>query len=155
MVMRIERASGDHAEIIARMVAALLFELSGGRWRGGVLDLLPTVKERLADQSGFFAYVAFDQHADAVGVITVSTVSAIYAAGVVGTIQELYVAPASRSAGVGGKWVHRDRAAVTTPVDDRARCNRTWKGPRRTLASGSSRPRLAWLAVAAEPCVSR
>ena len=89
------------------MVAALLLELSAGNWRGGVPDLLPTVKERLDDRSGFFAYVAFDQHDDPVGVITVSTVSAIYAAGVVGTIQELYVAPASRSTGVGRELLVR------------------------------------------------
>jgi GNAT superfamily N-acetyltransferase len=36
-----------------------------------------------------------------VGVITVSTSAAIYAAGIVGTIQELYVVPALRSAAVG------------------------------------------------------
>ena len=104
---RIERASGDHAHVLAGMVAALLLELSAGNWRGGVPDLLPTVRERLDDRSGFFAYVAFDQDDDPVGVITVSTVSAIYAAGVVGTIQELYVAPTSRSTGVGRELLAR------------------------------------------------
>ena len=89
------------------MVASLLLELSAGKWRGGVSDLLPMVKERLDDRSGFFAYVVFDQHDDAVGVITVSTVAAIYAAGVVGTIQELYVAPASRSTGAGRELLAR------------------------------------------------
>jgi len=104
---RIERASDDHVEILAGMVAALLLELSGGRWRGSIIDLLPTAKQRLADRVGFFAFVAFGPDDAAVGVITVSTSAAIYAAGVVGTIQELDVAPAWRSAGVGRELLER------------------------------------------------
>ena len=53
--------------------------------------------ERLQDRSNFLAYIAFGEVHDAVGVITVSTVGAIYAAGIVGTIQELYVVPTWRS----------------------------------------------------------
>ena len=64
-------------------------------------------KQRLADRFGLFAFVALGPDDDAVGVIAVSTGGAIYAACVVGTIQELYVAPAWRSAGVGRELLER------------------------------------------------
>jgi GNAT superfamily N-acetyltransferase len=98
---RIERGAVEHAEAVAKLVAALLFELSGGARHVDVADLLPVAQERLRSRSNFFAYIAFDQVHDPVGVITVSTAAAIYAAGTVGTIQELYVVPAHRSAGLG------------------------------------------------------
>lgn len=98
---RIERGGVEHAEAIVRLVAALLFELSGGARHVDVADHFPVAQELLRSRSDLFAYIAFDQADDPVGVITVSTAAAIYAAGTVGTIQELYVAPAHRSAGLG------------------------------------------------------
>ncbi len=98
---RIERVAVDHAETVAKMVAGLLVELSGGVRQVKGTDLLRVAQERLRSRSNFFAYIAFGQGDDPVGVITVSTAAAIYAAGAVGTIQELYVAPAHRSAGLG------------------------------------------------------
>jgi GNAT superfamily N-acetyltransferase len=98
---QIKPATVDHAEAVSKMVAALLLELSGGTRQLEIADLVPIAKERLRHRSHFFAYIAFDRGDAPVGVITVSTAPAIYAAGIVGTIQELYVAPAYRSAGVG------------------------------------------------------
>ena len=103
----IQRATLEHAEIVARMAASLLLELSGGARPVSIADLLPTAKERLQDTASFFAYLAFDDASEAVGAITVSTSAAIYAAGIVGTIHELYVVPASRSAAVGAALLSR------------------------------------------------
>ena len=98
---RVERAAAEHAETVARMVAVLLFELSEGGRRVDTADLLPVARERLRSRADFFAYIACDRADDPVGLITVSTAPAIYAAGIVGTIHELYVAPAHRSSGLG------------------------------------------------------
>lgn len=106
---RIERVTVEQAETVAKMVAALLSELSGGK-QVKVADLFAVTQEQIRSRSGFFAYIGFDQDHDPVGVITVSTAVAIYAAGTVGTIQELYVASAHRSAGLG-------RLLLTTVVD--------------------------------------
>jgi GNAT superfamily N-acetyltransferase len=98
---RIARAGPEHADIVADLVAALLTELSGGVRRFVATEFLSTAHARLEDRSHFFAFIARD-HADNVpGVITVTAGVAIYANGIVGTIQELYVTSASRSAAVG------------------------------------------------------
>ncbi|HEV8144320.1 MAG TPA: GNAT family N-acetyltransferase [Methylomirabilota bacterium] len=83
------------------MVAALLTELSGGARRFVRDELLSAAHARLEDRSHFFAFIARDHADNALGVITVTAGAAIYANGIVGTIQELYVVPASRSAAVG------------------------------------------------------
>jgi GNAT superfamily N-acetyltransferase len=98
---RLERADSEHAPIVARMVAALLTELSGGVRQPDVATLLPVAQARLANRDEFFAFLAFDQGQEPVGVIAASAAVAIYAGGALGTIQELYVAPAHRSARVG------------------------------------------------------
>jgi GNAT superfamily N-acetyltransferase len=83
------------------MVAALLTELSGGARRFVGDELRSAAHARLEDRSHFFAFIARDQAHDVLGVITVTAGAAIYANGIVGTIQELYVVPASRAAAVG------------------------------------------------------
>jgi GNAT superfamily N-acetyltransferase len=97
----IVRAGPEHADIVADMVAALLTELSGGARQFVATELLSTAHARLEDRSHFFAFIARDHADNVLGVITVTAGVAIYANGIVGTIQELYVAPASRSAAVG------------------------------------------------------
>ena len=98
---RLERAGDEHAQTVATMVAALLTELSGGARQPDVAGLLPVAQARLRNRADFLAFLAFDRDQVAVGVITVSAGIAIYAGGSLGTIQELYVSPAHRSAGVG------------------------------------------------------
>src|SRR5262245_37816142 len=98
---RLERAGEAHASTVATMVAALLSELSGGAQSPDVAALLAVAQARLRKPSEFVAVLAFGPGEAAVGVITVSAGVAIYAGGALGTIQELYVAPAHRSAGVG------------------------------------------------------
>jgi GNAT superfamily N-acetyltransferase len=98
---RLERAGEEHALTVATMVAALLHELSGGTQQPDIAVLQTVAQARLRNRAEFVAYLAFDRGQDVVGVITVSAGTAIYAGGSLGTIQELYVAPAHRSATVG------------------------------------------------------
>ncbi len=98
---RIERAVPGQAETVATMVAALLKELSGGAQQLQTADLLPVARARLEQQASFFAWLAIDADESVVGVITASAGTAIYAGGTLGTIQELYVLPPHRSAGIG------------------------------------------------------
>ncbi len=98
---RLERAGIEHAPTVAKMVAALLTELSGGSRQLDGAALLPVAQARLHNRAEFFAWLAIDRGEEPVGVITVSTGVAIYAGGTLGTIQELYVSPAHRSAKVG------------------------------------------------------
>jgi len=98
---RITRAGPEHADIVARMAAALLTEMSGGVRAVGTGELLSIAKARLEDRDSFFAFIARDQVDHVLGVITVAIGATIYANGLVGTIQELYVIPASRSASIG------------------------------------------------------
>jgi GNAT superfamily N-acetyltransferase len=98
---RIERMRAEQAAIAARMVAALLAELSAGASRATATALLPTAQIRLADVENYHAFVASDADGAPAGIITLARNTAIYAAGAFGTIQELYVAPAHRSGGVG------------------------------------------------------
>ena len=126
---RIERVAVDHAETVAKMAAALLFELSAATQHVKAADLFAVAQERLRSRSDFFAYIGFDQNHDPLGVITVSTAVAIYAAGTVGIIQELYVAPAHRSAGLGqlllatvvdlGRTAGWNRIEIGAPSADR------------------------------------
>lgn len=108
------RAEVAQAETVATLVAALLSELSGAAQPVMPAKLLPTARSRLLCRSTFFAYLATDATRRPAGVITVSTGIAIYAAGTVATIQELYVEPAHRSSGLGrtllSTMVERGRA---------------------------------------------
>jgi hypothetical protein len=74
-------------------MVALLSELSGGARRFVRDELLSAAHARLEDRSHFFAFIARDHADNALGVITVTAGAAIYANGIVGTIQELYVVP--------------------------------------------------------------
>lgn len=98
---RLERADTGHASTVANLVAALISELSGGSRQQDAAALLPVALARLRNRAEFFAFLAFDRGQEPVGVITLSAGVAIYAGGTLGTIQELYVAPAHRSAKVG------------------------------------------------------
>lgn len=99
--LHIVRADVAQAEAVASLIAALLSELSGAGQKVAPAALLPTARTRLLCRATFFAYLATDAAQRAAGVITVSTGVAIYAAGIVATIQEFYVEPGHRSAGLG------------------------------------------------------
>ncbi|MGB7297745.1 MAG: GNAT family N-acetyltransferase [Burkholderiaceae bacterium] len=90
------------AETVARLVHALLCELSGVTADSINIHKLIRVTESLIGQDGdVWAFLATDEQGDAVGVLTLTECVAIYAGGTFGVISEFYVKPALRSGGVG------------------------------------------------------
>jgi GNAT superfamily N-acetyltransferase len=87
---------GD-APVVARLVDALLVELSGSSSR--YEERLATAHRLLAEGDRIIGFlVVEEQHA--LGVIMISESASIYAGGAFGVITELYVIPEKRSAGV-------------------------------------------------------
>ncbi|MEH7828133.1 GNAT family N-acetyltransferase [Gemmobacter denitrificans] len=84
----------EDAETVARLVAALLTELSG-------TDHLPApdLARDVLSEPGIHAMLAL-QEGQAVGVMLLNECAAIYAGGRFGEITELYVLPALRSQGI-------------------------------------------------------
>jgi GNAT superfamily N-acetyltransferase len=103
----IRRADEVDAAPIARLVDALLSELSGSSSRYD--ERLASASRLLSLHDRVFGFVAFELQ-QPVGVIILSENASIYAGGMFGVITELYVVPAQRSAGVATKLV--DAAAT-------------------------------------------
>jgi GNAT superfamily N-acetyltransferase len=103
----IRRADEVDAAPIARLVDALLSELSGSSSRYD--ERLASASRLLSLHDRVFGFVAFELQ-QPVGVIILSENASIYAGGIFGVITELYVVPAQRSAGVATKLV--DAAAT-------------------------------------------
>jgi GNAT superfamily N-acetyltransferase len=97
--IRIYQAAVDDAPIINELVQRLLAEL-GGFHRGEQRDTVAFCAQLLASDH-YTAFLASDANNVPLGVLTLNEVSALYVAGRLGWIQELYVAPAARSLGVG------------------------------------------------------
>ena len=98
---RIVKAEPDQTRIVLRLVKELLLELEDqpeefvGFDEGKVLGDMNKAGER------YIAYLAQSSDGEWIGVITVMEAFAIYAGGNYGIIDEMYVAPAYRSQGVG------------------------------------------------------
>jgi GNAT superfamily N-acetyltransferase len=93
----IRRADPTDASAVARLVDALLTELSGSPSR--YAERLATAHRLLAERERIFGLLAIEEQFP-VGVIMVSESASIYAGGAFGVITELYVVPEKRSAGV-------------------------------------------------------
>jgi len=96
-MIAIRRADGEDAAPVARLVDALLIELSGSPSRYD--ERLAAASRPLGLANRIFGFLAFEQ-GEPLGVIMLSESASIYAAGMFGVITELYVVPAQRSAGV-------------------------------------------------------
>jgi GNAT superfamily N-acetyltransferase len=92
----VRRASLRDTPVVARLVDALLIELSGAPSR--YEERLATANRVLA-LDGVYAFLGFEQNRP-IGVMTICESAAIYADGKFGVITELYVVPEHRSAGV-------------------------------------------------------
>ncbi len=98
----IRKAGARDSNIVAEMAAQLLSELSGNPV--GIKPLLGIAKVLLASESSHFTVLLAypgDDPSRYVGLLTIAEVSALYACGSFGVIQEFYVAPAERSKGIG------------------------------------------------------
>jgi GNAT superfamily N-acetyltransferase len=96
--LEIRRADINDAPTVARLVDALLVELTGSSSR---YDARVTTAIRLlADRDRIFGFLAVEQDEEPVGVVMIAENAAIYAGGPFGVITELYVVPEKRSFGV-------------------------------------------------------
>ncbi|NIZ60729.1 GNAT family N-acetyltransferase [Sedimentitalea sp. CY04] len=100
--MRLQVATSDESELVARFVAALLTELTGGELVDPA-ELEPTTS-RLLGRDDVIGILAYDQ-GEPVGIIMLNECAAIYAGGIFGEITELYVLPEMRSKGVATRLV--------------------------------------------------
>jgi GNAT superfamily N-acetyltransferase len=103
--IRIEVATVADAPAVVTLVERLLIELGGFTAfdEAGAAALCA----RLLATDSYTALLARDDQGAALGVLTLQECPALYVAGAVGWIQELYVAPAARSLGVGHRLLER------------------------------------------------
>jgi GNAT superfamily N-acetyltransferase len=97
--IRIELATAADAATVVGLVGRLLAELGG--FHAFDTAGATALYERLLATGRYTALLARDAHGTALGVLTLQECPALYVAGNVGWIQEVYVAPAARSRGVG------------------------------------------------------
>jgi GNAT superfamily N-acetyltransferase len=128
--VRIERATRADLGEVLRLVELLLDELHEDDEFAG-LDRRRTLDDLQREGDRFVALIARGEGGEAAGVLTLTETFAIYAGGRYGVIDELYVAPPRRSAGVGrllldaaaeiGRERGWRRIDVTAPPGDRWR----------------------------------
>ncbi len=99
--IRIVRATAADRETVVALVERLLEELEDRPEEFAGLDRERVLREVEASGEAFTAFLARRPGGDAVGVVTVVETLAIYAGGRYGVIDEMYVAPECRGAGVG------------------------------------------------------
>jgi len=129
LAIHIERCTIDQAPIVFDWVTRLLVELGDEAEDLGRLDETRVLQAWREMGDRFQAFVAKDERGSIVGVLTLTETFAIYANGNYGVIDEMYVAPASRSEGIGARLVDAvkeygrergwTRIDVTAPEDPR------------------------------------
>jgi GNAT superfamily N-acetyltransferase len=98
------RATVDDAPTVSALAQRLLTEL-GGFPRGDPEALVSFCRQLLASEQ-YTAFLAVDDATGtSLGLLTLNECSALYVAGRLGWIQELYVAPEARSKGVGWQLI--------------------------------------------------
>jgi len=101
-MITVRPAESSDADTVAKLVHALLCELSGSPATSVDIHHLTRTTESLLNQDGgVWAFLAADGESNAIGVLTLNECASIYAGGKFGEISEFYVKPESRSDGVG------------------------------------------------------
>lgn len=103
--MRIDQARIADASTVVALVARLLEELGG--FTTFDTDAASRLCAQLLVTERYTAWLAYDAQGQALGALTLQECPALYVAGHVGWIQELYVVPAARSGGVGHLLLER------------------------------------------------
>ncbi|MFJ7309776.1 GNAT family N-acetyltransferase [Peribacillus frigoritolerans] len=99
MDIQIRKANLDDIELITSMVAKLLSEL--GDEAVNSKEFKDVCTELLGKERNLYtAFLAFKED-QCVGIITLSEFASLYAKGIGGVIQELYIVPNVRSQGIG------------------------------------------------------
>jgi GNAT superfamily N-acetyltransferase len=94
----VRRATVDDAATVADLAAHLLQELGG--FGLDAAQITPLAASLLATEH-YMALIAFAAGGEPIGLLTLNECTALYLAGKLGWIQELYVAPVQRSSQVG------------------------------------------------------
>ena len=100
-MIRIERVGFDQSESILELVDRLLRELEGGSAEFEGVDRQKVLAEWAQNRDRVHAFLAKTEDGRVVGISTLVETFAIYAGGCYGVIDEMYVDPKFRSAGVG------------------------------------------------------
>jgi GNAT superfamily N-acetyltransferase len=103
--IRIVLATVADTPVVVALVGQLLAELGG--FTSFDAAGAATLCGQLLATDRYTALLARDDQGQALGVLTVQRSPALYVAGEVGWIQELYVVPAARSRGVGRQLLER------------------------------------------------
>jgi len=109
-MITVTKTSPHEIETVLTFVEKLLLELSdeGDEFSGLVRE--KTLRDIAANADRFHPFLAKNERGEVVGVMTVVESFAIYAGGNYGVIDELYVAPAYRSQGVGEQFIEAVKA---------------------------------------------
>lgn len=105
MNLRVESLSLDDAPVVFDWVMKLLAELGEEGDELGSLNTEKVLQDWKKSADRFQALIAKNDTGEIVGILTLTEAFAIYANGNYGIINEMYVHPNSRSAGVGAKLV--------------------------------------------------
>jgi len=99
--MHIRQATKGDASIIGKFVCSLMVEVEHQSPNMNEAFYTAKAEELLESSLPNYVFIAEDAHGGPVAFITLGISSAIYAEGIFGIINEFYVAPQLRSAGIG------------------------------------------------------
>lgn len=99
------QADVKQAPVVFGLIHQLLRELGEEGDEAGHLDEASLEEAWRARRDQHFAFLALEKDASGIGVVTVAESFAVYAGGAYGIINEMYVAPRYRSAGVGARLI--------------------------------------------------
>jgi GNAT superfamily N-acetyltransferase len=104
-MLRIERAAPGNRDVVLVLVERLLRELEDSPDEFQGIERRRVVRDLESAGERFTAFLALLPSGEGVGVVTLFEAFAVYAGGNYGVIDEMYVAPEHRGAGVGRRLV--------------------------------------------------
>jgi GNAT superfamily N-acetyltransferase len=108
--IRVVEVGPEEAAVVFGLVAVLLRELGEEGDEAGDMQAAALASAWRQGSSGHRAFVAYLAEGTAVGVATVTEAFAVYANGFYGIINEMFVVPEHRSAGIGAALIEAVKA---------------------------------------------